>query len=166
MEPRRLKFKLVRVPVEEAGPQVAPEAPPARPEKRGLLRSLGGLLVGLDAHQAVLRKLTGPTGQLKSRWKVFGGELLSAADVLGQRLMPKASAHRVGRVSLGALAVLLLAFGPCLFFTGRSVASLVHRIQEAREKAAQDLDASRRARDERSRKPAAPPTSEGLHEAR
>jgi hypothetical protein len=124
-----------------------PEPIQAAKSRRGALSALG-MVTGVNVHAALFSRFFGPAmASIKSRWRNLLGEVFKSAEVLGNKFFPKASTHRLGPISAGGLLVLLLGFGPCLFFVGRAVLRVAHMVERFQERSTHDLAEARKVRE-------------------
>ena len=147
----RRRFRLVSGEAPKANPTTdgprEPRAVQASKPRRGALSALG-MVTGVNVHAALFSRFFGPAMQsIKSRWRDLLGEVFKSAEVLGNKFLPKASTHRLGPISAGGVLVLLLGFGPCLFFVGRAVLRVAHMVEHFQERSTHDLAEARKVRE-------------------
>lgn len=147
----RRRFKLVQDEAPGTDPTTeepkTPDPLQASKPRRGALSALG-MVTGVNIHAALFSRFFGPAmASIKSRWRDLLGEVFKSAEVLGNKFFPKAATHRLGPISAGGVLVLLLGFGPCLFFVGRAVLRVAHMVEHFQERSTHDLAEARKVRE-------------------
>ena len=147
----RRRFKLVPAEAPKANPTTdeprATEPLQVSQPRRGTLSALG-MVTGVNVHAALFSRFFGPAmASIKSRWRDLLGEVFKSAEVLGNKFFPKVATHRLGPINAGGVLVLLLGFGPCLFFVGRAALRVAHMIEHFQERSTHDLAEARKVRE-------------------